>query len=60
MRMRRAAIPLVGVLLAAAGCATKSDVAQLRTTLLSEIQYIELSDRTDFQDRFVDQLAFPT
>jgi uncharacterized 2Fe-2S/4Fe-4S cluster protein (DUF4445 family) len=30
------------------------------TTLLSEIEYVELSDRTDFQDRFVDQLAFPT
>ena len=30
------------------------------TTLLGEIQYVELSDRTDFQDRFVDQLAFPT
>ncbi|MCZ3389365.1 MAG: ASKHA domain-containing protein [Actinomycetia bacterium] len=30
------------------------------TTLLSEIKYVELSDRTDFQDRFIDQLAFPT
>ena len=30
------------------------------TTLLGEIQYVELSDRTDFQDRFVDQLAFPS
>lgn len=30
------------------------------TTLLREIEYIELSDRTDFQDRFVDRLAFPT
>ena len=30
------------------------------TTLLREIQYVELSDRTDFQDRFVEQLAFPT
>jgi uncharacterized 2Fe-2S/4Fe-4S cluster protein (DUF4445 family) len=29
-------------------------------TLLSEIDYVELSDRTDFNDRFVDQLAFPT
>jgi uncharacterized 2Fe-2S/4Fe-4S cluster protein (DUF4445 family) len=28
-------------------------------TLLREIQYIELSDRGDFNDRFVDQLAFP-
>ncbi len=30
------------------------------TTLLREIEYVELSDRTDFQDRFVEQLAFPT
>jgi uncharacterized 2Fe-2S/4Fe-4S cluster protein (DUF4445 family) len=30
------------------------------TTLLGEIHYVELSDRTDFQDRFVDQLAFPS
>ena len=29
-------------------------------TLLREIQYIELSDRSDFNDRFVDALAFPT
>ena len=29
-------------------------------TLLREIEYIELSDRGDFNDRFVDQLAFPT
>jgi uncharacterized 2Fe-2S/4Fe-4S cluster protein (DUF4445 family) len=29
-------------------------------TLLREIQYIELSDRGDFNDRFVDQLSFPT
>jgi uncharacterized 2Fe-2S/4Fe-4S cluster protein (DUF4445 family) len=29
-------------------------------TLLREIHYVELSDRTDFNDRFVDQLAFPT
>ncbi|MEO8107406.1 MAG: ASKHA domain-containing protein [Actinomycetes bacterium] len=29
-------------------------------TLLREIEYVELSDRADFQDRFVDQLAFPT
>jgi hypothetical protein len=27
--------------------------------LLSEIRYVELSDRTDFNDRFVEQLAFP-
>jgi uncharacterized 2Fe-2S/4Fe-4S cluster protein (DUF4445 family) len=28
-------------------------------TLLEEVRYVELSDRPDFNDRFVDQLAFP-
>jgi uncharacterized 2Fe-2S/4Fe-4S cluster protein (DUF4445 family) len=28
------------------------------TTLLEEVRYVELSDRADFNDRFVDQLAF--
>jgi uncharacterized 2Fe-2S/4Fe-4S cluster protein (DUF4445 family) len=28
-------------------------------SLLDEIEYMELSDRTDFNDRFVDELAFP-
>ncbi len=28
--------------------------------LLEEVKYVELSDRTDFNDKFVDQLAFPT
>jgi len=27
--------------------------------LLDEVEYVELSDRADFNDRFVDQLAFP-
>jgi uncharacterized 2Fe-2S/4Fe-4S cluster protein (DUF4445 family) len=27
--------------------------------LLEEVRYVELSDRTDFNDTFVDQLAFP-
>ncbi len=27
--------------------------------LLKEVKYVELSDRPDFNDRFVDQLAFP-
>ncbi|MEI2777195.1 MAG: ASKHA domain-containing protein [Tetrasphaera sp.] len=27
--------------------------------LLKEVQYVELSDRADFNDRFVEQLAFP-
>ena len=29
------------------------------TALMREIAYLELSDRTDFNDRFVDELAFP-
>jgi uncharacterized 2Fe-2S/4Fe-4S cluster protein (DUF4445 family) len=28
--------------------------------LLEEVTYVELSDRPDFNDRFVDLLAFPT
>jgi uncharacterized 2Fe-2S/4Fe-4S cluster protein (DUF4445 family) len=28
--------------------------------LLEEVRYVELSDREDFNDRFIDQLAFPT
>ncbi len=28
-------------------------------TLLEEVEYVELSDRPEFNDRFVDQLAFP-
>ena len=28
--------------------------------LLEEVKYVELSDRPDFNDRFVDQLAFPS
>jgi uncharacterized 2Fe-2S/4Fe-4S cluster protein (DUF4445 family) len=28
-------------------------------TLLEEVEYVELSDRPDFNDKFVDQLAFP-
>ena len=27
--------------------------------LLQEVRYVELSDRTDFNDLFVDELAFP-
>ncbi len=30
------------------------------TALLEEVTYVELSDRPDFNDRFVDQLAFPS
>jgi len=29
------------------------------TTLLEEVKYVELSDRPDFNDKFVDQLSFP-
>jgi uncharacterized 2Fe-2S/4Fe-4S cluster protein (DUF4445 family) len=28
-------------------------------TLLEEVRYVELSDRPDFNDRFIEQLAFP-
>jgi uncharacterized 2Fe-2S/4Fe-4S cluster protein (DUF4445 family) len=28
--------------------------------LLEEVEYVELSDREDFNDRFIDQLPFPT
>jgi uncharacterized 2Fe-2S/4Fe-4S cluster protein (DUF4445 family) len=28
-------------------------------TLLEEVRYVELSDRPDFNDRFIDQLSFP-
>jgi uncharacterized 2Fe-2S/4Fe-4S cluster protein (DUF4445 family) len=28
--------------------------------LIEEVRYVELSDRGDFNDRFVDQLAFPS
>jgi len=29
-------------------------------TLLEEVRYVELSDRSDFNDLFVEQLSFPT
>jgi uncharacterized 2Fe-2S/4Fe-4S cluster protein (DUF4445 family) len=29
------------------------------TAMLDEIEYVELSDRADFNDRFIEQLAFP-
>jgi uncharacterized 2Fe-2S/4Fe-4S cluster protein (DUF4445 family) len=28
-------------------------------SILDEVEYVELSGRTDFNDQFVDQLAFP-
>ena len=32
--------------------------ASLRKALLEEVKYVELSDRADFNDKFVDQLSF--
>ncbi len=29
------------------------------TTLLNEVEYVELYDRADFNDKFVVQLSFP-
>ena len=29
------------------------------TAMLEEVEYVELSDRADFNDRFIEQLAFP-
>jgi hypothetical protein len=29
------------------------------TAMFGEVEYIELSDRPDFNDRFVEQLALP-
>jgi uncharacterized 2Fe-2S/4Fe-4S cluster protein (DUF4445 family) len=29
------------------------------TALIEEVVYVELSDRADFNDRFVEELAFP-
>ena len=29
------------------------------SALVDEIHYVELSDRPDFNDRFIEQLAFP-
>ena len=28
--------------------------------LIEEVEYVELSDRADFNDRFVEQLSFPS
>ena len=41
---------------AAVACAS----APVPQALLEEVTYVELSDRPDFNDRFVDQLAFPS
>ena len=29
------------------------------STVVKEIEYVELSDRSDFNDKFIEQLAFP-
>jgi uncharacterized 2Fe-2S/4Fe-4S cluster protein (DUF4445 family) len=29
------------------------------TALLNQVEYVELSDRADFNDKFVEQLSFP-
>jgi uncharacterized 2Fe-2S/4Fe-4S cluster protein (DUF4445 family) len=29
------------------------------TAMFDEVEYVELSDREDFNDRFVEELAFP-
>ena len=29
------------------------------TALVEEVDYFELSDRPDFNDRFIDELSFP-
>ncbi|MCY4086678.1 MAG: ASKHA domain-containing protein [Actinomycetia bacterium] len=34
-------------------------VRHAATAMLSEVDYVELSDRADFNDRFVEQLSFP-
>jgi len=60
------AIPAVRVVSAGnvAGEGAKMALLSMREraaglALLEEVRYVELSDRADFNDRFVDQLAFP-
>jgi len=60
-------IPLLRVVSAGnvAGEGAKMTLLSLREragarTLLEEVRYVELSDRPDFNDRFVDLLAFPS
>ena len=48
-----------------AGEGTKMTLLSLReragaAALLEEVRYVELSDRPDFNDLFVEQLAFPS
>ena len=59
-------IPLVRIVSAGnvAGEGAKMALLSVREraaadALLEEVRYVELSDRPDFNDRFIDQLAFP-
>jgi uncharacterized 2Fe-2S/4Fe-4S cluster protein (DUF4445 family) len=67
--IRLGLVPAVGVLRVVsagnvAGEGAKMALLSVREragglALLEEVRYVELSDRADFNDRFVDQLAFP-
>ena len=41
------------------GAALGAGARTAREALLEEVEYVELSDRSDFNDRFVTELAFP-
>jgi uncharacterized 2Fe-2S/4Fe-4S cluster protein (DUF4445 family) len=68
--IRLGLVPAVGVLRVVsagnvAGEGAKMALLSVREragglALLEEVKYVELSDRPDFNDRFVDQLAFPS
>ncbi len=68
--IRLGLVPAVGVLRVVsagnvAGEGAKMALLSVREragglALLEEVKYVELSDRADFNDRFVDQLAFPS
>lgn len=60
-------IPLLRIVSAGnvAGEGAKMSLLSLREragalALLEEVRYVELSDRTDFNDRFIEQLSFPS
>ncbi|MGP7998025.1 MAG: ASKHA domain-containing protein [Streptosporangiaceae bacterium] len=67
--IRLGLVPAVGVLRVVsagnvAGEGAKMALLSVREragglALLEEVKYVELSDRADFNDRFIDQLAFP-
>ena len=68
--IRLGLVPAVGVLRVVsagnvAGEGAKMALLSVREragglALLEEVRYVELSDRPDFNDRFIDQLAFPS